>query len=66
MPFPAILFGAAALAIGGYGAKKTVDAVRTNNKADEVYKDAEKIVEKALAKKQTELGRNNSNMKWIM
>ena len=45
MPFPAILFGAAALVIGGYGAKKTVDAVRTNNKADEVYKDAEKIVE---------------------
>lgn len=50
MPFPAILFGAAALAIGGYGAKKTVDAVRTNNKADEVYKDAEKIVEKASKK----------------
>ena len=50
MPFPAILFGAAALAIGGYGAKKTVDAVRTNNKADEVYKDADKIVEKASKK----------------
>ena len=50
MPFPALLIGAAVLATGAYGAKKTVDAVSTSNKADKVNKEAEEIVEKASRK----------------